>query len=108
MDSLVNDTEDFYANNFQSIIFWETPVNNYSLIKIIDGILGQIGLKLVIFEDEPRFTEEIYNTCLFMNKKMRKLRKHFINVEFDVTGHPGPETAKSQFMEKSIHRKVNS
>jgi hypothetical protein len=102
MDSLVNDTEDFYNSNFQNIIFWETPVNTYSLIKIVDGILAQVGLKLVIFEAEPRFQNQMYNTCLFMDKEMRRLRKYFINVEFEVSGHSGPEQAKRQFIAKIL------
>jgi hypothetical protein len=77
-------------------------VNTYSLIKIIDGILAQVGLKLVIFEDEPRFQNQMYNTCLFMDREMRRLRKYFINVEFEVSGHPGPEQAKRQFIAKIL------
>ena len=98
MESLLNDTEEFYQSNFQSIIFWETPVNNYSLIKIIDDILGNIGLKLILVGDNKQFEKNVYNTCLFMNKKMRKLRKCYLSVEFEIEKAKDLKDVKQKFI----------
>lgn len=62
---MVSEKNDFFVSKKDKIKYWETPLQPYSLLKMIDDILNQFGIELV-FEDiyDYKKSKKTYNANL--------------------------------------------